>query len=82
MVRLLTEFVFFCLIIVAMEISIFLKCILNQATIQYLGQISHRSESGKTAKRPIENIRYGPEKSVLRHLVLEIVPLNLHSGQV
>ena len=30
--------------------------------------MSHRSESGKFAKRPNENLWYGPEKTVERHL--------------
>ena len=53
-----------------MEISIFLKNISYQTSIQfqYLMHISHRFKSGKFAKRPNENVWYGPEKTVERHL--------------
>ena len=53
-----------------MEISIFLKNISYQTSIQfqYLAEISHRFESGKFAKQSNENVWYGPEKTVERHL--------------
>ena len=36
--------------------------------MKWLWNGSHRSESGKFAKRPNEKVRYGPEKTLLNHL--------------
>ena len=55
-----------------MEISFFQRNILYQTSMQFqCPMTSHRFESGKFAKRPIENVRFGPEKTVLRNYANE-----------